>query len=95
MMWPDLGKCIENMKLIDKVTETKYLPYPSRSRRIKNKKRNKRRNKRKKWKMMNKEELMKELLNRYEQRKSIQNQCTLFILDNYIEKLERKLKELL
>lgn len=37
MMWPDLGKCIENMKLIDKVTETKYLPYPSRSRRIKNK----------------------------------------------------------
>ena len=39
--------------------------------------------------MMNKEELM------YEQRKSIQNQCTLFILDNYIEKLERKLKELL
>lgn len=27
--------------------------------------------------------------------KSIQNQCTLFILDNYIEKLERKLKELL
>ena len=42
-----------------------------------------------------KEELMKELLNRYEQRKSIQNQCTLFILDNYIEKLERKLKELL
>lgn len=48
MMWPDLGKCIENMKLIDKVTETKYLPYPSRSRRIKNK----RRNKRKKWKMM-------------------------------------------
>ena len=50
MMWPDLGKCIEMMKLIDKVTETKYLPYPSRSRRIKNK----RRNKRKKWKMMGK-----------------------------------------
>lgn len=48
MMWTDLGKCIENMKLIDKVTETKYLPYPSRSRRIKNKRRNKRRNKRKK-----------------------------------------------
>ena len=45
--------------------------------------------------MMNKEELMKELLNRYEQRKSIQNKCTLFIVDNYIEKLERKLKELL
>lgn len=45
--------------------------------------------------MMNKEELMKELLNRYKQRKSIQNQCTLFILDNYIEKLERKLNELL
>ena len=38
---------------------------------------------------------MEELLNRYEQRKSIQNQCTLFIVDNYIEKLERKLKELL
>jgi len=45
--------------------------------------------------MMNKEEIMKELLNRYEQRKSIQNQLTLFIVDNYIEKLERKLKELL
>lgn len=45
--------------------------------------------------MINKEELMKELLNRYEQRKSIQNQLTLFIVDNYIEKLERKLKELL
>lgn len=45
--------------------------------------------------MINKEEIMKELLERYEQRKSIQNQLTLFIVDNYIEKLERKLKELL
>lgn len=51
---------------------------------------------------MNKEELMKELLNRYQQRKSIESQdeknrndLTLLIINDYIEKLERNLKELL
>lgn len=44
---------------------------------------------------MNKTELMKELLNRYEQLKFINDEHTLAIFNEYIAKLERELKELL
>lgn len=43
MMWFDFGKIIETMKLIDKCTVNTSYPFPSRSRRIKNKRRNKKR----------------------------------------------------
>lgn len=42
---------------------------------------------------MNKSELMKELLNRYEQLKFINDEHTLAIFNEYISKLERELKE--
>lgn len=42
MMWFDFSKLMRTMKLIDYCTENKSYPYPSRSRRIKNKRRNKR-----------------------------------------------------
>lgn len=44
---------------------------------------------------MTKTELMKELLNRYEQLKFINDEHTLAIFNEYIAKLERELKELL
>lgn len=44
---------------------------------------------------MSKQDLMKELLNRYEQQESIKNIDTLGVLDMYIEKLERELIEIL
>lgn len=44
---------------------------------------------------MNKTELMKELLNRYEQLKFINDEHTLAIFNEYIAKLERELKEML
>ena len=45
--------------------------------------------------MMNKQDLMKELLNLYEQREFIEIPCTKFLVDSYIRKLELKLKKLL
>lgn len=42
---------------------------------------------------MTKTELMKELLNRYEQLKFINDEHTLAIFNEYIAKLERELKE--
>ena len=42
---------------------------------------------------MNKSELMKELLNRYEQLKFINDEHTLAIFNEYISKLEGELKE--
>lgn len=44
---------------------------------------------------MNKEELMKELLNLYQQREYVSPPCTQIIIDQYIKKLELKLKALL
>lgn len=44
---------------------------------------------------MSKQDLMKELLNRYEQQESIKNTDNCNVLDMYIEKLERKLIEIL
>lgn len=44
---------------------------------------------------MTKTELMKELLNRYEQLKFINDEHTLAIFNEYIAKLERELKEML
>lgn len=51
MMWFDFGKIIETMKLIDKCTVNTSYPFPSRSRRIKNKRRNKKGNERRNYKM--------------------------------------------
>lgn len=44
---------------------------------------------------MNKIELMKQLLNLYEQREYIEIPCTQILVDSYIRKLELKLKKLL
>lgn len=46
-------------------------------------------------KKLSKEELMKELLNRYEQKKFINDPITLMIIDDYIRKLELELMMLL
>lgn len=45
--------------------------------------------------MMNKIELMKELINLYQQREFVQLPCTQLIVDKYIKKLELMLKNLL
>lgn len=45
--------------------------------------------------MMNKQDLMKELINLYEQREAITVPCSQLIVDQYIKKLELKLKQLL
>lgn len=44
---------------------------------------------------MNKQELMKQLLDLYEQRDAIMVPCSQMIVDQYIRKLELKLKEML
>lgn len=44
---------------------------------------------------MNKQELMKQLLDLYEQRDAIMVPCSQMIVDRYIKKLELKLKSLL
>lgn len=44
---------------------------------------------------MNKQELMKQLLDLYEQRDAIMVPCSQMIVDQYIRKLELKLKDML
>lgn len=45
--------------------------------------------------MLNKEELMKQLLDLYEQREAVDPPCSQMIVDQYIRKLELKLKDML
>lgn len=50
------------------------------------------------WKCMikmNKQELMKQLIDLYQQREFVKLPCTQIIIDQYIKKLELKLKALL
>jgi len=44
---------------------------------------------------MNKQELMKQLIDLYQQREFVKLPCTKIIIDQYIKKLELKLKALL